>query len=340
MASRSPTSDRQCPARIRALGDLWKPLLAARGASGLGHCSIATGDGACPCLRRRCAPMEARSVDVLPDGAGWQYEPKWDGFRCLAFRDGDVVELQSKAGAAARPLLPRCGGDAGRATPDALRARRRDRGPGRRAALLRRAAAAHPPGGEPGGEARRRAAGGVRRLRPAGRRPTAVAGSSAARARRRAPRGFCARAGRAATRPPVAATGDANEARAWLDRRADGLDGIVAKRSDLPYQTGERTGMVKMKRRRTVDCVVGGFRYGTDPGGRLAPARPLRRRRGAPPRRLHLRLPTAERPVRLASSSPCGSRPASPGARRAGRAAGAPSGPASGSRSRRAWWSR
>ncbi|HEY0084662.1 MAG TPA: ATP-dependent DNA ligase, partial [Allosphingosinicella sp.] len=42
--------------------------------------------------------MEAKSVDSLPDGGGWQYEPKWDGFRCLVFRDGPEVHLQSKAG--------------------------------------------------------------------------------------------------------------------------------------------------------------------------------------------------------------------------------------------------
>jgi ATP-dependent DNA ligase len=46
-------------------------------------------------------PMEAVSVDEIPDGPDWQYEPKWDGFRCLAFRDGDTVTLQSKA---AKPL--------------------------------------------------------------------------------------------------------------------------------------------------------------------------------------------------------------------------------------------
>src|SRR5947207_3517510 len=44
------------------------------------------------------APMEARSVDEIPTGEGWQYEPKWDGFRCIAFRDGEQVYLQSKAG--------------------------------------------------------------------------------------------------------------------------------------------------------------------------------------------------------------------------------------------------
>src|SRR4051812_44220890 len=49
-------------------------------------------------LRPPLAPMEALSVVEIPVGAEWQYEPKWDGFRCLAFRDGDKVELQSKSG--------------------------------------------------------------------------------------------------------------------------------------------------------------------------------------------------------------------------------------------------
>src|ERR1051326_4617582 len=44
------------------------------------------------------APMEALSVEKIPEGAEWQYEPKWDGFRCIAFRDGEDVYLQSKAG--------------------------------------------------------------------------------------------------------------------------------------------------------------------------------------------------------------------------------------------------
>src|SRR3954470_11149680 len=49
-------------------------------------------------LKPPIAPMEARSVDEIPVGDEWQYEPKWDGFRCIAFRDGDKVFLQSKAG--------------------------------------------------------------------------------------------------------------------------------------------------------------------------------------------------------------------------------------------------
>src|SRR5947208_14237194 len=44
------------------------------------------------------AAMEARSVDAIPRGSEWQYEPKWDGFRCLLSRDGDRVELRSKSG--------------------------------------------------------------------------------------------------------------------------------------------------------------------------------------------------------------------------------------------------
>ena len=52
-------------------------------------------------LRPPFAPMEALSVDEIPLGPEWQYEPKWDGFRCLAFRDGKKIDLQSKSG---RPL--------------------------------------------------------------------------------------------------------------------------------------------------------------------------------------------------------------------------------------------
>ena len=50
--------------------------------------------------------MEARSVDAIPRGKEWQYEPKWDGFRCLAFRDGDQIELQSKSGQSLTRYFP------------------------------------------------------------------------------------------------------------------------------------------------------------------------------------------------------------------------------------------
>src|SRR5437763_14234340 len=49
-------------------------------------------------LKPPIPPMEAQSVDAIPAGPEWQYEPKWDGFRCLVFRNGETVTLQSKAG--------------------------------------------------------------------------------------------------------------------------------------------------------------------------------------------------------------------------------------------------
>ena len=54
-------------------------------------------------------PMEALLVSEIPAGENWEYEPKWDGFRCLAFRDGKTIELQSKSGQVALALLSRSG---------------------------------------------------------------------------------------------------------------------------------------------------------------------------------------------------------------------------------------
>src|ERR1043166_4894894 len=59
-----------------------------------------------PYLRPPLAPMEALSVDEIPAGSEWQYEPKWDGFRCLIFRDGATVSLQSKAGRSLNRYFP------------------------------------------------------------------------------------------------------------------------------------------------------------------------------------------------------------------------------------------
>jgi len=57
------------------------------------------------------------------------------------------------------------------------------------------------------------------------------------------------------------ATRDVRLARQWLEKVGAALDGVIAKRTDLPYQSGERTGMQKIKKVRSADCVVGGFRY-------------------------------------------------------------------------------
>src|SRR5205809_6529553 len=57
-------------------------------------------------LPRPFPPMDARLVREIPNGNGWQYEPKWDGFRCLVFREGAKVELQSKAGQSLTRYFP------------------------------------------------------------------------------------------------------------------------------------------------------------------------------------------------------------------------------------------
>ena len=100
-------------------------------------------------LKPPIAPMEALSVDAIPDGPEWQYEPKWDGFRCLVFRDGDKVALQSKSGKPLTRYFPDIVERRAGAQGKALRARRRDRRAARRRVLVRRPAAAHPSGGEP-----------------------------------------------------------------------------------------------------------------------------------------------------------------------------------------------
>lgn len=207
-------------------------------------------------------PAESEQADELPTGGGWQYEPKWDGFRCLAFRDGDEVDLRSKAG---KPL--------GRYFPDVVDALRsltakrfvldgeivipvgdtlsfeelqlRLHPAASRVAKL---AAAHPAilvafdlllGTR----------GGALADRPLAERRAKLEAFAAQ---------FFAPGGPARLSP---ATTDLRRARGWLERGEKGLDGVMAKRLDLPYLSGERAGMVKVKNVRTVDCVVGGFRY-------------------------------------------------------------------------------
>ena len=213
-------------------------------------------------LRPPYAPMEAQVVDEIPPGPGWQYEPKWDGFRCLAFRDRDHVELQSKNGRSLTRYFPEVVAHV-RALPApsfVLDGEIVIPVDGRLSFddLLQRI---HP------------AASRVERL--ARERPAVLivfdllvdaSGASLIdrplRERRRRLEAFANRVLRGRDDVRLSpATHEAAQARAWLDMAGTTLDGIVAKRLDLPYQSGERTGMQKVKRRRTVDCVVGGFRY-------------------------------------------------------------------------------
>ena len=218
------------------------------------------------------APMEARSAELLPDEPGeWQFEPKWDGFRCLAFKEDGAVELQGKSGTSLSRFFPEVAATLldtpferfvvdgelvielnGRLTFDALQAR------------------LHP------------AASRIRKLSqetparlilfdmlvgPDG----AEVGALPLTDRRRALEAFGEKASVAGKLIVTPCTRDHAQATKWLnDFNHDGRDGVVAKRLDGKYLSGERA-MIKVKRLRTADCVVGGFRYlsGSDEVGSL-----------------------------------------------------------------------
>jgi ATP-dependent DNA ligase len=207
--------------------------------------------------------MEARLADALPPGANWQFEPKWDGFRCLLFKDGSTIALQSKAG---QPL--------GRYFPELVSAAAELRQP--RTVLDGEIVI---PAGDGGGTSFEAL---LQRIHPAESRIRRLAAETPARillfdllvdgagrslvrepleARREAlEREASALAGSFALSP---ATRDRRRAEAWLAGH-EGTDGVVAKRLGEPYRSGERTAMVKVKRARTADCVVAGFRRGKD----------------------------------------------------------------------------
>ena len=204
------------------------------------------------------APMEALLAAELPEGVGWQFEPKWDGFRCLARRDDDEVTLTSKSG---KPL--------GRYFPDVVTMLE---GLKERHFLL---------DGEliiPVGDALSFDALQLR-LHPAESRVRKLAAEHPAELmlfdilelggedlrgeplakRRAALEKFFARNHPAGLHlSPV--THDRRTALEWLDRSGGALDGVIAKRTGLEYRSGERA-MIKVKQQRTADCVVGGFRY-------------------------------------------------------------------------------
>jgi ATP-dependent DNA ligase len=210
--------------------------------------------------------MEAESVLELPQGGGWQYEPKWDGFRCLAFRDGDKILLQSKSGQALERYFPELlqalaklkakrfvldgeivipVGD--RLSFDELLLRIHPA-----ESRVRKLAAEHP-------------ATLVTFDLLVDERGKSLTGLELDDRRQRleafAER-FFSNGDDSQIKLSPAAT-DLKTARRWLALAGTSLDGVIAKRRDLPYLPGKRDGMLKIKPVRTVDCVVGGFRYGT-----------------------------------------------------------------------------
>lgn len=205
-------------------------------------------------------PMEAKLVADLPDERGWQFEPKWDGFRCLAFRAGKQVELRAKSG---KPL--------GRYFPEVV-------------AML---AGLKPDPFVIDGELAIPVDDTLSfdalqmRIHPAESRIKKLSVETPAililfdmlldskgnslleeplTKRRAALERFYKAARETESLKLSPCTQDLAEAEHWLDSARGALDGVVAKRSDGPYIPGERA-MLKIKRLRTADCVVGGFRY-------------------------------------------------------------------------------
>jgi ATP-dependent DNA ligase len=213
-------------------------------------------------LKPPLPPMEARLVDEIPAGDGWQYEPKWDGFRCIAFRDGEQIHLQSKAGQPLAPYFPDIVDAIGRL-------------PAQQFVL--------------DGELVVPVSGALSfdelqlRLHPAASRVQKLAKAHPAmyivfdllaengqsylkqplRERRKLLEKFAHlnfKSTRALRLSP--ATTDHRTASEWFKKAGGDLDGIIVKRLDAAYASGERTAAVKVKQMRTADCVVGGFRYG------------------------------------------------------------------------------
>jgi ATP-dependent DNA ligase len=217
----------------------------------------------------RFAPMEMRSAAEIPDGPHWQYEPKWDGFRALAHRDGDEVALTSKNGQPLARYFPEI--------VDALRALPADR-------FSLDGELVVPQAGALSFDALQQ------RIHPATSRVTMLARSTPARylafdllrsegtdriarplSERRALLEAFARsfaAGGLLRLSPATKRRDVVDA--WFARVGGALDGVIAKRDDLPYASGKRDAAVKVKQVRTADCVVGGFRRATGSQPRVA----------------------------------------------------------------------
>jgi ATP-dependent DNA ligase len=196
-------------------------------------------------------PQLARSAKSLPAG-DYSYEPKWDGFRAIAFVDGGEVYLQSRNGRPLRRYFPELEFMPGRYVLDGEIVIGELDGMQDFDALQQRL---HP------AESR------VRRLAEETPARFVAFDLLAADDESLLDRPYEERraALAAVVAPPVLLapwTSDPEEAAPWLQR----AEGVIAKEADAPYRPGERKGMVKVKRVRTIDCVVVGWRPGKEEG--------------------------------------------------------------------------
>ncbi len=207
-------------------------------------------------------PMEAKLVRALPRGGGWQYEPKWDGFRCLAFRDGDEVALQSKSGQPLARYFPELVGALASLPPERFVLDGEIVVPAGDSfsfdTLLQRI---HPAASRVARLARETPATYLLFDLLVDDQGASIVGEPLGERRARLERFYQRFVERADLRLSPATT-DPEVVAAWQERLgARAIDGVVAKRLELPYQSGNRDGMQKVKVERTADCVVGGFRY-------------------------------------------------------------------------------
>ena len=213
-------------------------------------------------------PMDMRAVDTIPDGPEWQYEPKWDGFRAIVHRDGARVQIVSKHG---QPLE--------RYFPEVVAALR----------------ALHADHFSLDGELVVAAAGALsfdalqQRIHPAASRVALLADRTPAlmlvfdllrlddallvdrplRERRPLLESFAAAFPAHATLRLSPATTERAIVDAWFARVGGALDGVIAKRTNLPYAGGRRDAAVKIKKMRTADCVIGGYRLAAGTSDRI-----------------------------------------------------------------------
>ena len=207
-------------------------------------------------LQAPIKPQLARSAKQLPEGEGWCYEPKWDGFRTIAFRDGHDVHLQSRGGKPMNRYFPE--------VVEQIAAMRLDR------AVLDGEMIVVVDGVQEFDLLSQRihpAASRVKRLAEETPAAYVVFDLLALGDESLLELPYADRRERLAALEvdPVELsplTGDSADAQQWLTGTSEG---VIAKQATAPYRPGERKGMVKIKRVRTADCVVAAFRLGKEP---------------------------------------------------------------------------